>query len=147
MKTGCVARFRASRDGATAVEFALLAVPLLLVVFAAAEFGRAFWSRNALHEIAISAARCMGVKETACAPGGSYSATKTVERVQALAARRGLTIPAAGIALNPSATCTGIAGFSQVTLTYTFRTSVPLVFTPLAQGVALTGTACFPNQS
>ncbi len=59
----------ASRSGASAVEFALVLFPLLLVIFGVIEFGRAMWTREALQETAIAGARCMGVLNSNCATG------------------------------------------------------------------------------
>ena len=143
----CAARgFRRANNGTTAVEFAMVALPLLLLIFGVIEFGRALWARQGLQETAIAGARCMGLVQSPCGSSGVYSASMTMSYVQATASGWVLTLPASSVSLNPSTTCAGVSGFSQVTLTYTFQTAVPFLINALSAGVPLTATACFPNQ-
>lgn len=140
---------RLGRDeaGASAVEFSIVVLPLLLVAFGSIEFGRYMWTRTALHEVAMATARCMGVKLPACAPSGTYSASTTTSFAQAQGSGWTVTIPAASVLLSTSATCSGVAGFSQVSISYTFQTAVPAMLGSLSAGVPLQAVACFPNQS
>jgi Flp pilus assembly protein TadG len=140
---------RAARDrrGASAVEFSLVAIPLLILMFGVIEMGRAMWTREALQETAIAGARCMGVSNSNCAAGGVYSASATTSYVEHVAQGWGLAIPDAGVTLNPNATCAGANGFSQVTVVYTFQVVAPGLLGPLATGTVLSATACFPNNS
>jgi Flp pilus assembly protein TadG len=132
--------------GATAVEFALVIGPLLLVLFGIIEFGRMIWTNNALQETAIDAARCAGILESSCAASGAYSAGNTATYAQTVANGWGITMPTSDVTSSGSATCAGVAGFTSVTINYTFQTVVPLVLTSLAGGIPLSATACFPNQ-
>lgn len=134
----------AALGGATAVEFALVVGPLLLLLFGVVEVGRLLWTVNAAQETAIAGARCMGVLNTSCASGGVYSATSTSSYVRQVASGWGLSLTSANVTLNNSASCAGVAGFSQVTITYSFQSVVPLITT--LTGNPLTATACFPNQ-
>jgi len=43
-----LARFRADRAGATALEFALVAGPFILLLLGSLEFGRVLWSQHSL---------------------------------------------------------------------------------------------------
>jgi Flp pilus assembly protein TadG len=141
-------RFGGARGGATAVEFAAVLGPLLLLIFGVFEFGRLLWTREALQETATAGARCMGMSATTCAAGGAYSASNTQAYVIALANNWGVTLTGANVALNNNATCAGVAaanGFSNVTITYTFQSIVPNFVTALSGGTTLTTTACFPN--
>jgi Flp pilus assembly protein TadG len=140
-------RFRAASGGATVVEFSLVVVPLMLVLFGTIEFGRLMWTREALQSAANAGARCMGVVQTDCATSGTYSSTKTATFVIAQATAMRIPLTATDITLNHSATCAGVSGFSEVSISYTFDTAVPQLFGSLAAGVPLTATACFPNQS
>ena len=63
--------------GASALEFALLAVPLLLMIVGTIEYGRALWTQQAMQSLAIATARCIGVSQSECTSSGSYSSTKT----------------------------------------------------------------------
>jgi Flp pilus assembly protein TadG len=51
--------FGRAEGGATAIEFAIVVGPLLLLMFATLEFGRMLWTREALQSAAIAGARCM----------------------------------------------------------------------------------------
>ncbi len=138
---------RLTRDvrAVSAVEFALVCGPLLLFVFGIIEFARARWCEEALNQTAITVARCMGMALVSCASSGSYSASATSSYAQAVAATWGLTVPSGNVALNQSATCGGLTGFSQVTLTYQFTTIAPNLISSLTAGKTFTATACFPN--
>jgi Flp pilus assembly protein TadG len=133
--------------GATAVEFALLLWPLVLVLFGILEFGRLIWINNALQETAIDAARCAGILESSCATGGAYSSGKTTTYVQSVANAWGITVPTANVTSTANTTCAGIGGFSQVTISYTFQSVVPQVLPSLSGGLPLSATACFPKQT
>lgn len=143
---GLTRRFRWAESGATAAEFAMVVAPLVAVGFGAIEIGRVLWARNALQETAIAGARCMGVLQSACTSGGAYSATSTTSYVEGVAQGWGIGLAASNISLNPSTSCAGVSGFSQVSITYTFTTVVPGVVTALAGGLPFTVSACFPNR-
>ncbi len=135
----------AHRGGSTAVEFALLVIPLFLLLFGIVEYGRLSWTTQALQQIAIDTARCMGVTGPNCADStGAYSAARTTASVATAAAELSVAPPT--VALDRAATCGGASGFSQITLTTTFTTAVPQLLDAFANGTTLTGTACYPNQ-
>ena len=140
-------RFWQHRSGASAVDFALVVFPFFTVVFGTIEFGRALWTRETLQAVAITGARCMGLVQTGCGTGGTYSASQTTAFVQSTATSWGITLPTSGITVSNSATCAGVSGFSQVSLSYTFTTAVPKLIAPLVGGLPLTASSCFPNQS
>lgn len=146
MKRFLAGKFSRDTSGATAVEFALIAVPLLLFLIGAIEIGRMMWIREALHSTAIAGARCMGVREAACAPGGVYSATSTRTFIRNYALSLRVAIPDARISVNNAATCSGTTGFSEVIVTYDFESilSPLLALNPTSD---LSATACFPNQA
>jgi hypothetical protein len=64
--------------------------------------------------------------------------------VRSVATGWGVNLTAANISLNSGASCAGVANFSQVTITYTFQSVIPLI-SPLVSD-PLTVNACFPNQ-
>jgi Flp pilus assembly protein TadG len=141
-------RFGRDRRGATAVEFAAVLGPLLILIFGVFEYGRLLWTREALQETATAGARCMGMSATSCASGGSYNATSTGTYLKSQATNWGLTLTDANISLNNNNTCAGVStpnGFSSVTITYTFQSIVPSLLTSLNTSPVLTNTACFPN--
>ena len=140
-------RLRRSRSGATATEFAMIMVPTLMLVFGVIEFARLTYTRNALQQLSIETARCMGVRGAGCInAAGDYSAARVMASVAAGASARSITIPASGIVLDTAASCSGIPGFSRSTLSVTFKTVAPGLLKVFGQGVNLSATACYPNQ-
>ncbi len=135
---------RHDRSGASAVEFALVLMPLLMLAFGVIEYGRLLWTKQALQQTAIAGARCMGILQSSCASGGSFSSTNTTSFIQQVASGWGISVPSTGVTLNHSATCGGETGFSQVSLALTFTSVIPKIVL-LVGGENLTATACFPN--
>ena len=72
-----IGRLWRCRAGSAALEFALVAVPFLMLVFAILEFGRVVWTQSALQIAVERAARCAAVNAPACG---------TVAQLQAYAA-------------------------------------------------------------
>jgi Flp pilus assembly protein TadG len=144
---GSAAGFWRATGGATAVSFALIVGPLMLLAFGGVEFARMMWVREALHETAISTARCMGVLNSNCASGGAYSGASALTYLQSRASGWGVAVPSGDVTLNPDASCAGVAGFSSVAIRYSFRTAVPWIFggSSAGTGVPLKVDACFPN--
>ncbi len=144
----------AAEGGATAVEFAFVAPMFLMLAFGTIEFGRVLWTKQALQETAVAGARCMAIAQTAhasqntgsCASSGTYSASNTKTYIQNVATGWGLSLTVSDILLSPSASG-GCAGLSQVTLTKTFTSVVPLLVHLSAGGITLTASACYPNNS
>ena len=134
-----------SRRGASALEFALVVTPLTLMIMAAIEFARLQWTRNALQEIAIASARCIGMKASACGTNGVYDATKSTTYIKAEGTAWSVVLGDGNIAVTPGATCQGISGFSQVTLSYTFTSA--MLGNASLNSYPIYATACFPNRT
>ena len=138
--------------GATAVEFAFVAPMFLMLVFGAIEFGRLLWTKQALQETAIAGARCVAIAQgsnptsSPCASSGSYSSSTAKTYIQTVASGWGLSLPISAISPNPAGSG-GCAGLSQVTLTSTFTSVVPELVHIGTGGIALTASACYPNNS
>jgi len=116
------------RRGATAVEFALILPPFLLLLLGVVEFGRALWTQSALHFAVEEAARCATVDATNCA---------TATQVKTFAVSR-----AAGVGLtNAVFTLTTPACGNQVSASYPF----PFVLANMFPNVTLTARSCFPK--
>ncbi len=137
-------RFLRDAGGATAVEFALVAVPFLMLLVGGVEFGRMAWTRQALQQTAVIGARCMGILASGCASSGAYSLSNTQTYLTSVAAGYGVVLAPANMTLNRSATCAGLSGFSSVSLSYTFQTAVPGLVQAL-NAKTMTAQACFPN--
>jgi Flp pilus assembly protein TadG len=143
---------RRARRAVAALEFALLSVPLMLLVFGTIEFGRLLWTQQALQTTAIEAARCMGILSSNCASAGAYSSDNTTTYIETVATAWGVTLSSSNLTLTRTSTNTACSptsstpSVSEVTITYTYRTMVPGLLTMLSSN-ALTGHACFPNDS
>jgi Flp pilus assembly protein TadG len=143
-----------ARKAVAALEFALLATPLLLLVLGTLEFGRLMWFREALQMTANEGARCMGVVASSCASGGAYDATNTTTYIENIANNWGITLANANVVLARPSTNTNCLPthltpqppMSEVTITYTFQTAIPQLFDMLV-GKSLTSHACFPNST
>jgi hypothetical protein len=136
-----------ARRASTAVEFAICAMAMVLIIVGFMEFGRLVWTFEVLQETASEGARCMGLGARSCASSGAYSAASTTNYVLGVAASRGVVIDPSTVSLNNAATCGGVSGFSQVAIRYTFVTVAPALLTSLVNGFAVPASACFPNAS
>jgi Flp pilus assembly protein TadG len=118
-------RLMRARAGAEAIEFALVAPAMLLLICGAVDFGRLMWTQSALHLSVEQAARCgsVGICTTGTAP--AFAA--------AVAPQLGFT---SSTFTATAATC----GF-QVSGAYTFSFIVSGLF-PLTP--RLTATSCVP---
>jgi len=132
--------------GAVLVEFTIILVPFILLTFGTIEYGRLAWVREEMSEVAIAAARCMGVLQPACAEGGQYSQEKTLAFVSAMARARSVSLGPNDVALDRDASCAGLAGFSEVRIDFSFVSAVPMVMKLISGGLPLGASACFPNQ-
>jgi Flp pilus assembly protein TadG len=143
---GCRRLAREAR-ATTAVEFAICALAMVLLVVGFVEFGRVAWTFEVLQESAFEGARCMGLRSQSCVAGGVYNATDTRNYVISVATARGVALTAGTITLSNTATCGGVAGFSQVSINYDFTSVAPQLVTSLIRGFNVPTSACFPNNS
>ena len=98
-------RFATDQRGAAAIEFAFVIGPLMLLMVGLVEVSRFVWVQNAVHEAAISGARCMGIKAASCASANAYSATLTNDYIRRTGRSWGLLLATSDIALNPASGC------------------------------------------
>jgi Flp pilus assembly protein TadG len=131
----------------TAVEFAVCALGMVLIVVGFAEFGRLIWTSEVLQEAASQGARCMGLRAASCASAGTYNSANTTAYVVSQATAGGVVINGATVTLSNTASCGGAGGFSQVSINYNFTTVAPGLIAVLAHGFTLSVSACFPNNS
>lgn len=131
--------------GATAVEFALVALPLLMLLIGTIALGIRLWAWQALAAAAADAARCAGIDATSCADvATSASATKTYA-ISAAATRGFPGLSASDVTVSTGTTaqeaCNGTsASVVYVSLSYTYGSWTSLV--PLPSTIS--GSACFP---
>lgn len=120
-------RLRRDRDGASAVEFAIILPMLLMLVFGVMEFGRALWTQNALHYSVEQAARCATVDTTTCG---------TASQIATYAA--GL----AGTGFASSVfTATVVACGNLVSASFPIQLHIPF----LNYSLTLTARSCYPK--
>lgn len=142
-----------SRRGVTALEFAVVAPALIMLMYGTLEFGRLLWTMQGLQMTATEAARCMGILAPSCASGGAYSSDNTTSYIETTANTWGISLTSGSLALltrdstnTACAPATSTLTVSEVTITYTFQTAVPGLLSMLSSN-ALQGHACFPNDS
>jgi Flp pilus assembly protein TadG len=117
------------QQGASAVEFALLAPVFFAFVFGIIAFGLLFWTQIGMQHGAEMAARCASINTTLC-PTSNPSAITDYALQRAL----GLSLPSSTFTYSTPA-----CG-NQVSASYTFQFPDILNRSPLT----LTAQACFP---
>lgn len=136
-----IRRLLGDSRASTAIEFALLAGPFLLMVFGVIEFSRALWTRQVLANIATETARCVAVVQHECADSaGSYSRTKATEFVKHAARDLGVSL-LDPITIKENTTCDGLAGFASVEVIGNFDSLFPADWI-----MSFTGHSCFARQ-
>jgi Flp pilus assembly protein TadG len=117
-----------ARDGASAVETAILLPTFLLFVFGVCEFGRALWTQTALQYAVEAGARCRALNIPGCT---TNSSTQTYAAGQAFA----LQIPSSEFTVS-SPSCG-----TQVSVSHAFDPIVPQL---VPVSVTLTAKSCHP---
>lgn len=135
-----------ARSGVAAVEFALILMPLMMLIFGGIEFGRLVWMRNALQQTAVATARCMGVRQTPCATSGALDLARSVTFARTRASRYSVSLTAAAVTATANTTCSGSAGFARVVIATRFVSVVPII-SRIVGTPAVNVAACFPNQA
>ncbi len=137
------------RSGSALIEFAMLVLPFLVLLFGVIEYARLQWTRSALQEVAIAGARCAGLLATACTTssgslGRTYSSSQTASFIRTEAS--GWYVgQITSITVTPATTCEGSSNFVKVQLSYSFRSAF---LAPIQTASwPISATACFPNQS
>jgi Flp pilus assembly protein TadG len=139
-------RLLRAREGGTALEYGIIALPMMMLMFGVFEVSRLIFINQTLQQAATATARCIGVKSPYCTVSGNYDATATTAYLQTWLNDASLPASSVTVTQTASTACSNVDGFSQVTLTYTFQTVVPMLLAPLAGGLSLNAEACFPNQ-
>jgi len=150
MKRGCSHRWREkwaghpglrpSSDvrGVAAVEFALILLPLLLMVLGIIDGGRMLWTQNSLQYAVEQAARYAGLNQAACSTG--HTTCYTTAQIQSYAASMvyGMSL-STSVFSSSSAGCGTLVG-TQVSASYAYT---PLF--PFPSNVTLTASSCRPT--
>jgi Flp pilus assembly protein TadG len=117
--------------GGAAIEFAIVAAPLVLFLFGITETSRAIWTQNALQYAADAAARCMTNNAAACGT--------TSEAQSYAASRSGAGFASSVFTATASATCGNVLG-NQVSASYTMNLLIPFG----TYSLKLTAQSCYP---
>lgn len=136
MSLRLIRRFVRCTGGASVIEFALLAPVFIAMMVGLVEYGRAYWTRQTLEEVAYVTARCMALSSLCSNQAGQRSFA--VDR----ATRHAIPLAAANVITSSGVTCRGQAGSHSVALSTGFTS-------PL-QGLGvipetLRAEACFPT--
>lgn len=119
--------FGRNEDGGAAIEFALIAAPLFMLLFGIIEISRAYWIQGALAYSVEQAARCASIDSVACG---------TATQIKAFAANR------SGVQFNANifSSSNDVCG-RLVTATYPFTFHIPYFTNGTFN---LTARACYP---
>jgi Flp pilus assembly protein TadG len=140
-------RFARHRRGATALEFALTAVPMLLMTMGIIEGGLLFWSWQVLESAAIDAARCAALNASSCKNPVTVP-SNTANYAAKAAGVRGLTgVTASNVTVTTGAAAQALCGNTTVNvISVAFAYHFPaMAVVPLPTN--LTASTCFPLQS
>lgn len=131
--------FLGNRRGAVAIEFAAIALPLMLFLGGSIEVSRFIWTRLALQDSASTGARCLGLRLDPCATDGNMDTEGTVRFVQQQASEWAIDISDLSVTPEATAKCQNIADFARIGIRHRL-TSVLIVLPDTWIEVE----ACFP---
>ena len=122
-------RMLRSRAGTTTLEFALVMLPFLMMIFGIVDFSRLIWTQSALQFATERAARCAAVNTSACG---------TLSEIQAYAGSQAFATEIPTTAFSYAANACG----SDVSATTSF-TFISTILMPTA--LTLTARSCYPT--
>jgi Flp pilus assembly protein TadG len=114
------------RSGSTAIEFSFIAPAFFLMVLGTIEFGRAYWTWNALTYSVEEAARCASINTVTC---GSAA------QIETFAAGRSGAVFRSSIFTATTASCG-----NQVSASYPMSLYIPFA----SYAITLTAQSCYP---
>jgi Flp pilus assembly protein TadG len=106
--------------GAVAIEFAAIALPLMLLLGGSIEVSRYVWTRLALQDAASTGARCVGLRLAPCFAAENMDASGTVGFVQAQAGAWAIEIPEGSVTPEAATACHGVADFAKIEIRHRF---------------------------
>lgn len=128
--------WRGDRRGVVALEFAVLAPLLIVMVLATIEVALLAWTQVALQLTATQTARCLGIGSTACTNAQQYAITTANNWLFTNA------VTASGVLVVYNTLCSGAPGhYTKVTITSQFAGTTPLP--GILGGGTLTAQACY----
>lgn len=127
------------RQGAVAIEFAAIALPLMLLLGGSIELSRYTWTRLALQDAASTGARCLGLGLSPCFAADAIDRSATVGFVRQQARAWTIEITEDSVTPDLPSDCRNINDFAKVAIRHRF-TSVLAVLPETWIEVE----ACFP---
>ena len=123
--------FVKSSSGTAAIEFALVALPLFILILGTFEISRVYWTTTVINDMAQIGARCLSVDEDNCSEDNN---AKTY--IQEKASDRGIGLNLDDIQISRiSSNCSGSDIFVEVQISITVDTVIGYRF-------PLTANAC-----
>lgn len=113
-------RLIAARRGAVAIEFAAIALPLMLLLGGTIEISRYTWTRVALQDAASVGARCLGLRLPPCVVADSMDAGATAGFVRGQAQDWSVAITTDTVTPEEGVACQGVADFARVAIRHRF---------------------------
>lgn len=120
------AYFRNQR-GAVAIEFAFIALPLMLLLGGSVEIGRYVWTRLALQDAASVGARCLGLQVAPCFEAGAMDLDGTKGLVQEQGTAWAIVIAGDAITAEQTGACQGVDDFAKVGIRHRFTYVLPIL--------------------
>ena len=136
---GATRGFSLDARGIVAIEFAAIALPLMLLLGGTIEVSRYIWTRLALQDAASTGARCLGLRTTSCFAAETMNRNDTVSVVRAQAADWAVRIPEEAVTPEMTGFCQGETGFARVGIRHRFVSIVPIL-----PNMWIDVEACFP---
>lgn len=119
-RLGAIRAFLLNSRGAVAIEFAAIALPLMLLLGGSVEISRYVWTRLALQDAASTGARCVGLRLEPCFVAGNMDTSGTVSLVQEQAAAWAIDIPNESVTPEATTACHGVADFAKIAIRHRF---------------------------
>jgi len=135
-------RFRAvllDRRGAVAIEFAAIALPLMLLLVGSIEASRYIWTSLALQDAASTGARCLGLQLAPCFDNENMDQAATVGFVKEQALRWAIDIPSETVTPAATAECQEFDDFTRIEIRHQFTSILPVF-----PNTWIEVEACFP---
>lgn len=135
------------RSGATALEFALVALPFFMLAIGIIVVAERLWAWQSLSTAAADVARCAGIANTSCASVATSTAN-TVTYATKTAGTYGFSgLTASNVTVSTGSTAQTACNNTTASVVYV-KLSYTYTWTPLSLLPAtISGSACFPLAS
>lgn len=135
---------RLGTRGTTALEFAITAPVLLLLLFGGLEYGRMVWTKQALQLAGDQTARCVAILGTACSTPSAYAVSTAATFGAAGLLASGVAVDNKPPGTTLATACNPPSGNTAVRVKLTLTFSSPVTSLIPGLGKTLTTTSCYP---